>query len=535
MNRIWILLIAAPFVVAAIIVNFAFHSKSLPIIEQARNTALAGNHTRAEKLYDDLLKADPLNIELHRLKIRTHFNIPEKTGKHSYRDDKTILAQYQTMAQSSDPKKSDIGYYALGYIEIMQSRVEEALDSYLRVQNQELKYLNNSIGYVYMTKHNYEDAEVYFQTEINVNGNVSGAYSNLAKVYQHTDQSDKFATLLSNPDAKPYISDTVIRHFLYEDGDFRYTKYAFQIGDFTTTGLVGAILILLSWLVFLLWIDVYEKEKLRHVFIAVVLGCGFSMLCTPLYDFYHLTLGWARNGNYLNDLLYCIFAIGVVEETVKILPFLILLRFKHIINESMDYIVYASITALGFAFMENLLYFHESGLENILSRSLSASVLHMTLTSFVAYGLMYAKYKGSGANWVYFLGSFSAACVIHGLYDFWILSDGWVGELRILSVLILFYAIQRYAIAIANALSHSEFSVGEGKLVRSAEYLGVALTCIAAYQYTVIGYKFGAENANLNLFSMLLSSAFLAYILVNILGKIQVSSGNWTSIITAKR
>ncbi len=76
--------------------------------------------------------------------------------------------------------------------------------------------------------------------------------------------------------------------------------------------------------------------------------------------------------------------------------------------------------------------------------------------------------------------------------------------------------------------------MGKGQLVRSAEYLGLALTVVAAYQYTVIGYKFGAENANVNFFTMLVSSAFLAYILVTVLGNIKVTNGEWVSILKVK-
>jgi len=535
MNKIWIVLLSTPFIIAALIVNFLFSTDNISLAQKAENTAMAGNYARAENVYDKMLVTDPLNVKLNRDKIRSHFNIPEKTGKNSYRDDKPITNKYKGLANSSNQQEADIGLYGLGYIEIMQGNSDKAIEYYLQVKNSALPYLNNSIGYVYLSKKNYSEAESYFLKEIEAETNISGAYSNLAQVYEANKDDSKLKELLADTETNQYVSERLIRHHLYEKGDYKeYSTYAFKLGNYTTTGLVGAVLILIVWVVFLLWIDVYETEKVRHILFALALGCGFSMLATPLYDFYFVSLGWELNGNYLNDLLYCIFAIGVIEEVVKIIPFLILLRFKSIINESMDYIVYASVCALGFAFMENIMYFHESGLDDLLSRSLSATILHMTLTSFVAYGLMYAKYKGTGGSARYFTFAFFAACLVHGLYDFWILSDGWVGQFRILSLLILFYAVQRYALAIANALNHSEFSLGKGQLVRSAEYLGLALTVVAAYQYTVIGYKFGAENANVNFFTMLLSSAFLAYILVTVLGNIKVTNGEWVSILKVK-
>ena len=532
MSKIWLVLLGTPFLIAALIVNFLFSSEGISLAQKAENTTMSGNHAAAEKIYDEMLLSNPLNIALHRDKIRSHFNIPEKTGRSSYRDDKTIKENYKDLSQSASREKSDIGFYGLGYIEIMDGNSDRALDFYQLVRNPELPYLNNSIGYVYLEQKRYLEAEKYFLRELDANANISGAYSNLANVYKATQNDAKLTRLLSNEEVIGYVSERHLRHHLLGQGDFEtYSHHAFKLGDYTTSGVVGAALILIVWVIFLLWIDVYETEKIRHILFALVIGCGFSMLATPLYDLYFVWLGLELNGNYINDLLYCIFAIGVIEEAVKIIPFLILLRFKSIINESMDYIVYASVCGLSFAFMENIMYFHEGGLDNVLSRSVSATVLHMTLTSFVAYGLMYAKYQAKSGALVYFIFAFFAACVVHGLYDFWIISDGWVGHFKILSVVILFYSVHRYALAITNALNSSEFSIGRGKLVRSAEFLGAAMTIIAAYQYTIIGYKFGAENANLNFFSMLISSSFLAFILVTVLGNIKVTNGRWVSIL----
>lgn len=423
----------------------------------------------------------------------------------------------------------------MGFIEIQQGNEAESLSYYLKINNQVFPYLNNSIGYIYLTQKKYELASSHFLKEINSGSNTSGAFSNLAKVYQESKQQEKLDVLLSDPDISKYISNSVYRYHYYETGQYElYVKYALKLGNFTTSGFIGAVLILFSWLVFLMWIDVFETEKVHHIAFALVLGCGFSMLTAPLYDFYKVTLGFELNGNYINDLLYSIFAIGIIEEFVKILPFLILLRFKNIINESMDYIIYASVCALGFAFMENLMYFHESGLDNMVGRALSATVLHMALTSFVAYGLLYADYKAKSSRLAYFLFAFFSACVIHGVYDFWLISDGWVGDLRIFSFVILIYVMQRYAVAISNALNHSEFNTGSGKTIRTAEYLVFALTMIATYQYVVLALEYGAENANLNVFSMLLSSTLLAYLLVIQFGDIRVTKGSWNSILKFK-
>ena len=87
-----------------------------------------------------------------------------------------------------------------------------------------------------------------------------------------------------------------------------------------------------------------------------------------------------------------VFGIGVIEEFVKFVPFLIILKFTKIINEPIDYIMYASLSALGFAFVENFNYFDDGSINIIHSRALTASIAHMVFSSLVVYGLILAKY-----------------------------------------------------------------------------------------------------------------------------------------------
>ena len=49
---------------------------------------------------------------------------------------------------------------------------------------------------------------------------------------------------------------------------------------------------------------------------------------------------------------------GLSEEIIKIIPVLIILKTTKFINEPIDYIIYSSISALGFAFIENIQYIY---------------------------------------------------------------------------------------------------------------------------------------------------------------------------------
>ena len=69
------------------------------------------------------------------------------------------------------------------------------------------------------------------------------------------------------------------------------------------------------------------------------------------------------------------------------------MRLTRAIDKPVNLIIYGSISALGFAFMENLLPGSEWRLGAISTRASGAVVLHMTDTSLIMYGLFYSRYR----------------------------------------------------------------------------------------------------------------------------------------------
>ena len=173
-----------------------------------------------------------------------------------------------------------------------------------------------------------------------------------------------------------------------------------------------------------------------------------------LYDVYKYLFGFQLNGNVINDSLYCVFGIGVIEEFVKFVPFLIILKFTKIINEPIDYIMYASLSALGFAFVENFNYFDDGSINIIHSRALTASIAHMVFSSLVVYGLILAKFRYKKNTFLLGLLFFFIAAFAHGFYDFWLLNE-YVAGFSIFTFLCLLTGILVYASLTNNALNHS--------------------------------------------------------------------------------
>lgn len=116
-------------------------------------------------------------------------------------------------------------------------------------------------------------------------------------------------------------------------------------------------------------------------------------------------------------IAYSILAIGGIEESAKLLPFLVVvLRFRAF-DEPVDGIIYAAFIALGFASMENIQYLqYVSGLE-MLSRGFASPLVHIMFASVWAYhiGLAFLNQQKLGFVVLRFL---ALAALFHGIYDF---------------------------------------------------------------------------------------------------------------------
>ena len=199
---------------------------------------------------------------------------------------------------------------------------------------------------------------------------------------------------------------------------------------------VVAALISLFWIMYLSWLDFYEREKKRYLLITFVLGSAFTFLVFPISGLINL-LGFNLNGDLWNDFLYCIFGIGTIEELVKFIPLFLMWRFSRQVDEPFDFLLYASISALGFAFVENILYLYQSDLSAVYARALYSSVAHMFFSSIIAYGWIWWEYRGGRFHIGIFLALLLLASLAHGFYDFWLIRF----ELKLQAITLLFFLL----------------------------------------------------------------------------------------------
>ena len=75
-----------------------------------------------------------------------------------------------------------------------------------------------------------------------------------------------------------------------------------------TAIILSALVSVIVWIDYFRHIDVFEPEKIRYLLIALLVGCGTPFLSILVYDL-HDKIGFASNGEPLNDLIYSILSI----------------------------------------------------------------------------------------------------------------------------------------------------------------------------------------------------------------------------------
>lgn len=527
------------FATVVIVINLVIKSPTFDNIWDKANFEIKSNQPElAEQTLLEIVKKNIDNIDNHYNYINIHFEIPEKRriGRrhYEYRDDRTILAYYDSLAKSTDYTLSDIGLYGKGLIYSNINNYPDAIAYFYLVKNKKLKYLNNSLGYVHKQIGATNRAKHYYKEEIASNGYITGAYPNLIQLYYYNNEIDELKQLLNNPEIRQYFSPRIERIVYFKSlQPFRYIVSFFKklLTSINFWGFVAAFLIMASWVIFLRKLDIYEVEKWKYIVITVLSGMLFTFATYPLTDINNQLLGFNLNGGLVNDFFYCVFGIGAVEELVKIIPLLLMLRFTKAINEPFDYILYASLSALGFAFVENLIYFEEHRLNIIHGRALTAVVAHMFDSSIIAYGLILNKYKTHRNPYLNFALFFLLASLAHGFYDFWLINET-ANTFSIITIIFLISSLFVWNTLKNNALNHSDFFDKDKQLDNKKlyNYLVYCLVGVLIFEYIALSFKFSPSTANGELMYSLLSGTYLILFISSSLSKYNLVKGQWAPI-----
>ncbi len=104
-----------------------------------------------------------------------------------------------------------------------------------------------------------------------------------------------------------------------------------------------------TWIDYFWRIDVYEKDSIHLFLIMFILGGASVLIVFGINEYFLEQFDFKLKGDFIEDFLYTVFNIGFIEEVAKLIAFLIFYSFfKKQLNEPIDYIIFISISALGF-------------------------------------------------------------------------------------------------------------------------------------------------------------------------------------------
>ncbi|HSH04612.1 MAG TPA: PrsW family intramembrane metalloprotease [Anaerolineae bacterium] len=409
--------------------------------------------TYAHPIYQQLIDADPANITLHYQYINNYFAMPLDEQQAVT---PTLTTTYQTLTQ--DPATHDLGHYALGQIASQQTRYETALNHYQQVNNRDLPYLNNSTGYVLVQLKQDEAAEAAFWREIEIDGNITGALFNLTDLYQRQQRPTELAALYQNDRTKLYLTPDVQAWLAWHQRQpldyLRHTISRINI-PYTSLAILSTLLICAMWLLYLWRIDIFEQEPFPLMLLALGLGALSPFLTFILSDFLHALWPLELGTGFFNDLFFNIIHIGLVEEISKFIPVIIIMTFfSREVDEPIDLLIYGSLSALGFATLENALYFSSYGPSIIFNRFLLSTIGHLADTTIICYFWAHARFIQPRPVLPAILLGLGLATLAHGLYDYFLLA---LPEAAILSIILLFVMAEIYGNMLHNALNFSPY------------------------------------------------------------------------------
>jgi RsiW-degrading membrane proteinase PrsW (M82 family) len=375
-----------------------------------------------------------------------------------------LKAYYQNVIHNSyeGSEQADLAHFYLSLYHSYVGEFENAFDHF------DLMYDSTSSSYSYAL------ANLYFQTYSAEDSIIEArfwnasadsifkidAYNNLARLAYWKGDKRLLKELVYDENIAPVLRSYYKREGYLLSLDFlNYWKVIFEkeVHQFSILGFISAFLILFVWIIFIRKMDIYEPEKWRDIILVLILSCLTIFLVYPYNDLIQNVFGYYSSNSPVGNFIHMIFTIGIGEELVKIIPVLIIIRFSKAVNEPFDFILYSSISALGFAFIENLQYIQQSSLYNIQARSLYACVAHMVFSSTAGYGLMLARYNRDIKNpkWTA-IKFFLLAATMHAFYDFWLI-DHWGQQFEWLTTVYFILSIHVWFIYVNNSLNITTF------------------------------------------------------------------------------
>lgn len=188
--------------------------------------------------------------------------------------------------------------------------------------------------------------------------------------------------------------------------------------------LISYLISICFWLWIIMKYDKFEREPLKSVLFAHIVGGLISSLPAGLFNSlfsglidYQFAPGTAVDRSIGKSMLFFAF-VGFNEELFKSAATVLLIRKMKAFNEPADALVYAMSVAFGFSVFENIDYTLKLGLVSFYIRQFNAVPLHIGLAAIWGIGIAKAKFLHQGKYWIIMFPYILIAALIHFIYNF---------------------------------------------------------------------------------------------------------------------
>ncbi len=170
-----------------------------------------------------------------------------------------------------------------------------------------------------------------------------------------------------------------------------------------------ASLVVVGYLVFIWWLDRYEREPAWLVLLTFAWGAlgGTLFSCvinSTLGAFAHI-IGGSGFGSFATAVLIA----PPVEEFMKGLILLAIVLIGNNVDNRTDGLIYGAATGLGFACVENLWYYYNNAAHGFAAifliatiRTLFTAMLHCTSSAMLGMAVGYARHRSGTLRWFIF-------------------------------------------------------------------------------------------------------------------------------------
>ena len=200
--------------------------------------------------------------------------------------------------------------------------------------------------------------------------------------------------------------------------------------------------------ILILGLYIYNKdvEKEPKILLLKLFVCGifssffvflFIYLLFEIFDDFSINL---YEYSYFKYFIYSFMLVAFLEEGCKWLSTRFVGYNSKYFDEAYDIIVYASFVALGFSFVENIMYVFNYGISAAILRALISVPGHLSFGIMMGYYMLLAKLSKTKKDYrKYMIFSFVFPLLIHGSYDFLLLLKNTYILIILLTLLFLFY------------------------------------------------------------------------------------------------